>query len=106
MDDTTHKSALLVYAGNLTASAATAAVRTLVGNRFMKGAIPVAGDTYTVRFGSADMADQIGVSTNVFSTNNVPPVAIGPGQSALIHLWFPSQSAASSYAPELSWWER
>lgn len=95
-----------VFAGNITAAAASNLAKTVVGNRFMKGAIPAAGDTYTVRFGSASAIDMIGVSTNVFSTNNLPPVIIGPNQCALLHLWLPSQSAASSYLPELGWWER
>lgn len=106
MDAGSVKSNAQVYAGNLTAAAATASVRTIVGNRYMKGAIPVIGDTYTARFGSSDMSDQIGASAIVFSTNNVAPVVIGPGQCALVHLWLLTQSAASSYAPELSWWER
>lgn len=94
------------YGGNITASAATANARTVVGNRFMKGAIPVAGDTYTVRFGTTDVCDFIGVSTIVFTTNNVGPCVIGPDESFLLHLWFTSQSAASSYQPEIGWWER
>lgn len=95
-----------VWAGNITASAASINARTIVGNRFMKGAIPVIGDTYTVRCGTTDVIDMIGVSTVVFSTNNIPPLIVGPDETLTIHLWFPSQSAASSYAPELGWWER
>lgn len=106
MDAPTRSSVANVYAGNVTAAAATAAARTVVGNRFCKAAIPVAGDTYSVNFGGVEGVQAIGVSTVVFSSNNVPPVIIGPNQSALVHLWLPSQSAASSYAPELSWFER
>lgn len=99
-------STMRIYGGNITATAATANARTVVGNRYMKGAIPVVGDTYTTRFGTTDNPDMIGVSTIVFTMNNVPPILLGPDESALIHLWFPSQSAASSYVPEFSWWER
>lgn len=94
------------YAGNITASTPTANARTLVGNRFMKGAIPVAGDQYTVRCGTTDNPDMLSVSTILFSNNNVGPIVCGPDESLLVHLWLPSQSAASSYAPEIAWWER
>lgn len=95
-----------VYAGNLTASAASASVKTLIGNRWMKGAIPVAGDQYTARFGSPDVTDSLTVSTIAQSVNSLPPMVIGPNQSLLVHVWLPAQSAASSFAPELGWWER
>lgn len=94
------------YAGNITASTPTANARTLVGNRAMKGAIPVALDQYTIRCGTTDVMDIISISTILFSTNHVQPIIIGPDESLLVHLWLPSQSAASSYAPELAWWER
>lgn len=94
------------YAGNIVASAATANARTIVGQRSMKGAIPVAGDMYTVRFGTTDVCDFIGISTILFSTNNVGPCVIGPDETMLLHIWLPSQSAASSYLPEIGFWER
>jgi hypothetical protein len=94
-----------VYAGNITAAAAGGQVRAIVGNRYLKGAIPVAGDTYTMQAGSVDSTTSFGVSTILFSLQNMPPVIVNPGETALVHLWLPSQSAASSYAPELSWWE-
>lgn len=94
------------YAGNIVCSAASVNARTIVGNRYMKGAIPAAGDTFTVRYGTTDVIDMIGASTTVFSTNNVPPVIIGPDETMTLHIWLPSQSAASSYAPEIGWWER
>lgn len=99
-------SVLRAYAGNITASAATSNARTIVGNRYMKGAIPVAGDQYSVRFGNTDTPDMLSISTILFSQNNVQPIILGADESMLVHLWLPSQSAASSYAPEFSWWER
>lgn len=95
-----------VFAGNITASAASASARTIIGNRFFKGAIPVAGDQYSVRFGPAGVSDIISISTILANTQNLPPIVLGPDESLLIHLWLPAQSAASSYAPELGWWER
>jgi hypothetical protein len=100
------KSIAQVTAGNITAVAATNAVRTLVGNRFLSGAIPVAGDQYTLNFGGVDGPGTVGISTIKKDTQNLPPVIIGPQECCLIHLWLASQSAASSYAPELGWWER
>lgn len=104
--DASGTSVAKVYAGNLTATAASALVRTVVGQRYMKGAIPVIGDTYTIKFGGVDAPSFIGISTILTSVNNVPKVVIPPGWSAIVHLWLTSQSAASSYAPELGWVER
>lgn len=99
-----------VYAGNLTASAATSSAKTIIGNRVMKTATapaPTVNDQYVVRFGSPSVPDMASLAgTGTLSVNSLPPVIIGPNQSALIHLWFPAQSAASSFAPEMAWWER
>lgn len=96
----------LVYAGNLTVNAATANARTIVGNRYMKGAIPVIGDTYMVKFGGVDAPSMIGASAMVFSQNNVPKIIVPADWTATLHLWLASQSAASSYIPEAAWQER
>lgn len=92
-----------IYAGNLLAPAAHAA-RVLVGQEILKGAIPVVGDRYVMAFGK-DGSDTAYVATLTRSLVNLPPVVIGPGHSALIHLWLPSQSGASSYIPEVNWHE-
>lgn len=105
-----------VYAGNITASAASSNAKTVVGNRTLKNMTapaPTIGDQYTLRSGAADMAENLIYSnagttlTQVLNmTQSVPPIIIGPNESLLIHLWIVTQSAASSYAPELGWWER
>lgn len=95
-----------VYAGNLTASAASSAARTIVGQRALKGAIPVAGDNYIVKFGSDDVGLLISTATLTWSSQPVPPLVVGPNMSALLHIWLPSQSAASSFIPEAAWYER
>lgn len=105
-----------VYAGNITASAATANAKTVVGNRFLKvmtAPAPTVGDQYTIRSGAANIVESIFYSNatttltaTVNTTQNVPPIVLGPDESLLVHLWLPAQSAASSYAPEFSWWER
>ena len=94
------------FAGNITATTPTNGARFLVGNRFMKGAIPVVGDQYSVRFGTTDVTDQILSSVITFSTNNAGPVMIGPDETLLVYIWLPAQAAASSYAPEMGYWER
>lgn len=95
-----------IWAGNITATAATANAKTLIGNRFLSGSIPVIGDEYTLRFGAAGVPDFVGISTIKSVVKNMPPIIVGPDESLLVHLWLPAQSAASSYAPELGWWER
>lgn len=106
MDIGARSSVANVYAGNITASAASAAARTTVGNRFLKTGIPVVGDQYCVNFGAVENLFSIATATLTFSSQSVAPCIIGPGQSALVHLWLPTQSAASSFIPELAWWER
>jgi hypothetical protein len=113
---TSAASVLKVYAGNITASAATASAKTLVGNRVFKigvAPIPTIGDTYTGRFGAANIAENLTYLNNsatlvlsMITAQNLPPIVMGSDESLLIHMWFPAQSAASSFAPELGWWER
>jgi hypothetical protein len=95
-----------LYAGNLTIGAATNANRPIVGQRYLKGAIPVAGDTYTLSFGSVDQTSALQASTITYSLQGFGPIILNPGEAFFLHLWFPSQSGASSYAPEIGWSER
>lgn len=104
------------YAGNITASAASANVKTMTGNRVFKtmtAPAPTIGDEYTARFGAANIVESMQylnnattLTSNLNNTKNLVPVVIGPNESFLFHLWLPAQSAASSYAPEFGWWER
>ena len=95
----------LAYAGPVVTLAATASVR-ILSNGVLKTGIPVIGDTYILDFG----AKAIGVGSAVATINSVifnhPPMVLGPQQSFFLHLWLPSQSAASSYELEVGWWER
>jgi hypothetical protein len=95
-----------VRAGNITASAKTTLSRMIVGNRWLSGAIPVAGDSYTLKFGGVDAVSNMSISTIKKVIENAPKIIIPPQWSCLIHLWLPSQAAASSYLPELGWVER
>lgn len=105
-----------VWAGNLVASTPTTNAKTLVGNRTLKvmtAPAPTVGDQYTLRCGAANMAENLIYSnagttlTQVLNaTQSIPPMVLGPDESLLFYLWIVTQSGASSYAPEVSWWER
>jgi hypothetical protein len=105
--DATGGSVARVWAGNITAIAATSAARNVVGNRYLKGAIPAAGDTYILKFGGVDAPLLTGSAGSLYTmVQNVPKVIVGPNESALVYIWLASQSAASSYLPEMAWVER
>jgi hypothetical protein len=105
--DATGGSVARVWAGNITATAASASVRNIVGNRFLKGAIPAAGDTYILKFGGVDAPLLTGSAGSLFTmVQNVPKVIVGPNESALVYIWLAAQTAASSYLPEMAWVER
>lgn len=106
MDSPLRSSIAKVYGGNITAAAASSSARTVAGQVALKGAIPVVGDNYILSFGAVETMMMIASATLVWSLQPICPVIIGPNQSALIHIWLPSQSGASSYIPELNWWER
>jgi hypothetical protein len=105
--DATGGSVARVFAGNVTAAAASTSARTVVGNRYLKGAIAAAADSYVLKFGAVDQ--QMLTSSNgtlYTSIQGVPKIVVGPNESALIHLWIPAQTAASTFLPELGWVER
>ncbi len=93
-------------AGNITAAAKSSVARQLVGNRVLRGSIPVVNDTYIIKFGAVDSPAALGVSTVGMVLQNVPKIVIPPQGSFLLHLWLPAQSVASSYIPEAGWVER
>jgi hypothetical protein len=94
-----------LWAGNITAASAGSVVQTPVGERCLLGTIPVVYDTYVLAFGSVDGTFVQGKQTINAVVQPVPPMVINPQESLLIHLWLPAQAAASSYAPEIGWWE-
>lgn len=104
-----------VYFGALTATAATAAVRAV--NPFMYirtaasgTAFDVAGENKLFNFGAVE--NTMNGSITVANANNIPvplpPVIIGPQQSALLYLWYAAgtTNAAGTTAPTIAWWER
>jgi hypothetical protein len=100
-------SVALFYAGPLVAAAAGSAQRT-IGQVLARMAIPVVGDEFIIKFGQAIAKNSIaknGTAPTTYVTN-FAPVILGDGDNLLIHLWLPSQSAASSYMVEAGWWEK
>ena len=115
MDAPAAKSVALVYAGALTATAASAAARTVVGMRILRPTVSgtvtdVVGETKNINFGGVE-GSQNG-SITVANANIIPvpapPIIIGPGQSALVYIWFNNGATvvAAAYAVEAGWWER
>jgi hypothetical protein len=97
----------LFYAGPLVAAAAGSAAR-LIGETLARMAIPVVGDEFIIKFGQAIAVNSIAKNGTAPTTYviNFAPVILGDGDSLLLHVWLPSQSAASSYLVEAGWWEK
>lgn len=104
-----------VYFGALTASAATLSARAISPLRVIRPAVSgtvldVVGETKLFNFGGVEGAlnGSITIANANFITVPMPPVIIGPNQSALLYLWqnVGATNVAATYAPELAWWER
>jgi hypothetical protein len=96
-----------VFGGNVTAAAASTSVRTIVGDRALKGAIAAALDSYLLKFGAVDNHMLTSSNGTLYtSMQGLPKIVVGPNESALIHLWCPAQTAASTFYPEMGWIER
>jgi hypothetical protein len=103
-----------VYAGAITSAAASAA-RAICGLRTIRPTVSatvadVVGEMKHFSFGGS--ASARGVAITVASPNVIPvplpPIIVGPQQSALIYLFYAAAGTpvAASYAPELGWSER
>lgn len=111
--DSGAKSVCKVRFGNITATSATGAVRALCGLRILRPVVSatvadVVGEQKLLNFGCVEQ--MLNGSITVANANNIPlslpPVVIGPQQSALIYFVMNGTTpAAASYAPELAWWE-
>ena len=102
------QSVALVYAGPLVAAAASTALRT-IAHSLMKSSIPAAGDEFVIKFGATSPAgagQDKGAADESTYICNMPPVSLGPGDLMLVHLFLPSQSAASSYELDMGFYER
>jgi hypothetical protein len=120
MDVSKQASVAQVYGGAVVAAAATNSARTAVGARVMRLAVSATAaeliwETQYVNFGGVEgppggITGSTGAlgANGVFSSINLPPIVIGPGQVALFYFWFQGATtpAAGSYLPEFGWWER
>lgn len=104
-----------VYCGAITAAAAGSGVRPISGLRTVRPTVSatvadVVGETKYFTFGGS--AQTHGGPITVASPNvipiSMPPIIIGPQQSALIYLYYAAGGTpvAASYAPEVGWYER
>jgi hypothetical protein len=101
-------SAAQVQIGALVAAASSAQAR-VFSSDMLRSAIPVVNDSYTIHFGASDQPVDIGlISGSAIVQRNIPHehVSIAPGHSFLLHLFLPSQSAASSFEAEVYFSER
>lgn len=113
--DLTTRSITKVYFGNLTATSPTLSARAISPLRVIRPAVSasvldVVGETKFFNFGGVEGAlnGSVTVANANFITVPMPPVIIGPGQSALLYLWqnVGATPVAATYAPELGMWER
>ena len=86
------------YIGAITASANTAAQR-ILGNYVFRGTIDVVEDVYELNFGGLGAGSQTGsrVATVMDASRTVVPIAVGPGQTLLVHQWAGSQSTGPTF---------
>lgn len=114
MDVSARSSVAKVRFGNITATAATGAVRAICGLRILRPVVSavvadVIGETKQLNFGAVE--NTMNGNIVVANANNIPlplpPIIIGPQQCALIYyIMNGTTPAAASYAPEIAWWER
>jgi hypothetical protein len=71
--------------------------RTIVGNGYIKNSIPVVKDQYVIQFGSCDTGGTFQAAAALSKiVEHAPPVVIGPGQFAVIHMWSASNITAGN----------
>lgn len=83
--------------------------RTIAGNQYVKGSIPVVKDQYVVNFGDVGSQGTFqGAAALAQITVGVPPIVIGPGQFMVIYLWSASNITAGNAWDDvsLSWIEK
>lgn len=101
-------SSAVIYCGAIVAIATSSAARKL-GSGVIRPVIPVIGDTYLFTFNAffgAGLGGQAVAGTAIANVI-IPsgPILIAPTGWYALHLWLPSQSAASSYEAEVGFVE-
>jgi len=116
MNNSTTTPNISSYFGNLTATSATGAVRTIVGQRTTRpspttSALTLVGDTWLMNFGGVEQATPSSITVTNSGSYPVPlpPVVIGVGQSAVLYMWWANHTpagGASGFLPEFGFWMR
>jgi hypothetical protein len=94
--------------GAVIATAATGGRRNYGDIVFRGTTIDIIGDNYTIVFGapSTNGGSSSKVATLMDSSRNAPAIAVGPGQSFLLHQWAASQSTGPTFQVIMGWIER
>ncbi len=99
----------VIDCGPYVALAPTAAQRKM-GHGVFRPAIAIAGDKYTFVFDTAAMAaiteNNVVAGATTHHIVPMPPVALGPNDKFLLHLYAPGQSAAAVYKVAVGHTER
>jgi hypothetical protein len=114
MDISNAKSIASVYFGAPTATTATGVARTIVGLRILRAATSatvadVTGEMKYFNFGGVEgsMFGSITIANANIIPIPMPPIVIGPQQSALIYYVMNGTTpSAQTFFPEFGWWER
>ena len=114
-------SVAIIRVGALVAPTASASSRTIVGQRLVRAPVSATAltlanlDMFHLNFGGVEPNMALPNAASATLEANVvgriiplPPVVIGPGQSAWIYVFSVSGGAvtAGTFLPELGWWER
>jgi hypothetical protein len=107
---------LTAFYGAVTATAPTAAARTVVGYRNWRPAasatnFTIVGDQFYFNFGAVEQtnANSLTIANASLVPIPMPAVVIGPGQSLLLYQWFGAftpAGGASGMVPEVGLWMR
>jgi hypothetical protein len=104
-----------VYFGAITATAASGGVRAIDPYFVFRSTVSatvadVVGEQKVLNFGGVET--MLNGSITIANANNItvpmPPLIIGPNQSALIYIWqaVGGTNVAATYAPNIGFWER
>lgn len=103
-----NKSAAVMTAGAVTATAKSSLQRNLGNVMFRPTVIDQTGDKYEFQYGegASGSASPVDGTTVMHLVVGVPSVIINPGNSYLINLWKTSMSGAVSFEIEVAWVEK
>ena len=82
--------------------------RVVEGLIYLKNAIPVIGDTFSLICGSQNGKVMTTLQNSITFVNiGINPIVIGPQQCCLVHIWLPSQAVTpSQFTWSANWFEK